>query len=398
MSPAPARIVEPRPTAWTRTAAVDLFRGLGLWMVFIDHLDPNIWSYFTLWRFGFSDFAEMFVYLSGFIGIGSYQRLLQAGNTGAVVKKLLRRMRRLYIAHILSLSLSLLVIWIFARHGVQWNEWGLDAWMQDPARYAFGVLTLTRAPAMFSLLPLYVCISPILLLATIGLRRAPKLTFLISGSLWLASQIPFLDAKMSIAGWVLHPVAWQFLFVLGAGTRYYSDRIGKIARSRGILGVAAVVVAGSVLLKVLTFHQIAPLLPALLHGIPGLSVGKDHLAYYRLLHFLALAVVVCAYVRRNQGVLQTWIARLAMACGVDSLFVYSSGLVLDVGANLVLSFTHGGPWMQTQLTLCGLALLCGMAWLRQGSARHASLFSHPIKSKAVRNEPAFHPAAERAGK
>jgi hypothetical protein len=173
--------------------------------------------------------------------------------------------------------------------------------------------------------------------------------------------------------------------------------MGKIVRSRGIFGIAAVVVAGSVLLKVLTFHQIAPLLPALLHGIPGLSVGKDHLAYYRLLHFLALAVVVYVCVRRNQGLMQTWIARLAMACGVDSLFVYSSGLVLDVGANLVLSFTHGGAWMQTQLTLCGLALLCGMAWLRQGSARPFSLFSGPIKSTAVRNERAFHPAAERVG-
>src|ERR1700678_1447008 len=87
VSSAPARTIETRARAWSRTAAVDFFRGMGLWMVFVDHLDPSIWSYFTLWRFGFSDFAEIFVYLSGFIGIGSYQRALDAGDAGAVFKK-----------------------------------------------------------------------------------------------------------------------------------------------------------------------------------------------------------------------------------------------------------------------------------------------------------------------
>src|SRR5271170_4979045 len=110
LSPAPARILQTRTGAWARTAAVDFFRGLGLWMVFVDHMDPNLWSYLTLWRFGFSDFAEIFVYFSGFIGIGSYQRALNAGDTGAVLKKLGRRVGRLYVAHILSLAISMLVL------------------------------------------------------------------------------------------------------------------------------------------------------------------------------------------------------------------------------------------------------------------------------------------------
>jgi hypothetical protein len=43
--------------------------------------------------------------------------------------------------------------------------------------------------------------------------------------------------------------------------------------------------------------------------------------------------------------------------------------VLDVGANLLLAVTHGGVLMQTQLTIYGLALLSGIAWLRQGHWR-----------------------------
>ncbi len=190
MSPAPARVVETHTQSWGRTAAVDLFRGLGLWVVFVDHMDPNIWSYLAIWRYGFSDFAEIFVYLSGFIGIAGYQRALQAGDTGTVLKKLLRRIGRLYVAHILSFGVSMIVLGIFAQHDIRLNDVELYAWMQDPMRYILRALTLTYAPTVFSLLPLYMTIAPVLLLAAIGLRRAPKLTFSVSGAFWLASQIP----------------------------------------------------------------------------------------------------------------------------------------------------------------------------------------------------------------
>jgi hypothetical protein len=375
-------MVEIPARAWTRTAAVDFFRGLGLWMVFVDHMAPNIWSYLTIWRFGFSDFAEIFVFLSGFIGIGSYQRALDAGKTGAVVKKLFHRIRRLYVAHILSFGISIVMLGIFAGYGVRVNDAGLYVWMQDPLRYALRALTLTYAPAVFSLLPLYISIAPILLLASIGLRRAPQLTFAISGCLWLASQVPALDSRMSMPAWVLHPVAWQFLFVLGAGARYYSDHLQKMAPSRALIWIAAAVVAVSVVLKSFTFHWINPLLPAALRGIPGLNVGKDHLAFYRLLHFLAVLVLVYAWTRGNPQRLQSWFARLAMACGEDSLFIYSSLLVLDVLANLVLAVTHGGVLVQTEMTAGGLALLCSMAWLRRRNPKQRGIRPAQFSSAA----------------
>jgi hypothetical protein len=363
----PARILETRTGAWARTAAVDFFRGLGLLAVYLDHMAPNILSHLTLWRFGFSDFAEIFVYLSGFIGIGSYQRALDAGDTVAVLKKLARRVGRLYVAHVLSLGISMIVLWAFAQHRIRIDDPGLYAWMQDPARYALRVLTLTYAPVVFSLLPLYMAMAPILLLAAIGLRRAPHLTFSLSAALWLASQIPAIDARLTIPEWFLHPAAWQFLFVLGAGTRFYSDRLRQFALSRWVVGAAAAIVAVSAVLRCLALiHRIVPLLPDL-QGIPGTNVGKPHLAFYRLLHFLALAVVVHAWTSRHRLSVQGWFGRLVTACGTDSLFIYCSILVLDIGANLFLAVTHGGGLMQVQLSVFGLALLCGMAWLRQGT-------------------------------
>jgi hypothetical protein len=371
LNPAPTRILEIRTGTWARTAAVDFFRGVGLWAVYLDHISPNILSHLTLWRFGFSDFAEIFVFLSGFIGIGSYQRALDAGDAVAVLKKLVRRIGRLYVAHILSLGASIIVLGAFARHNIRIDDSDLYAWMQDPMRYALRVLTLAYAPVVFSLLPLYMAMAPILLLAAIGLRRAPQLTLSLSAGLWLVSQIPAIDSRLTIPALFLHPAAWQFLFVLGAGTRFYSNRLRKFARSRWVVGTAVAIVAVSAPLRCLNvIHRIVPLLPDL-QGIPGTNVGKPNLAFYRLLHFLALVVVVHAWTSKHGLRLQSWLGRLVTACGTDSLFIYCSLLVLDIGANLFLTATHGGVLMQVQLSIFGLALLCGMAWLRRGTGFRA---------------------------
>ena len=103
---------------------------------------------------------------------------------------------------------------------------------------------------------------------------------------------------------------------------------------------------------------------------------------------MALLVLVHAWTRGNPRRLQSWFARLAMACGEDSLFIYSSILVLDVLANLLLTVTHGGVLLQTELTICGLSLLCGMAWWRRGHTlpRVAGSPVRAARSQAARND------------
>ncbi len=381
MSPAPARAAGIRASSWSRTAAVDFFRGLGLWAVYLDHITPNILSHLTPWRFGFSDFAEIFVFLSGFIGVASYQRAFEAGNPGSVPKKLARRIGRLYVAHVISLGVSMMVLAVLARHGIRVGDSELYVWMQDPARYALRVLTLTWAPVAFSLLPLYIVISPILLLATIGLRRAPALTFIASGALWLACQIPAIDARVSVPVLYLHPLAWQFLFVLGAGARFYSDGLRKLALSPWIVRSAAVMVAASLALRCVSLlHHVLQVIPDP-QWIPGTVAGKQHLAFYRLFHLLALAVVAHAWVTAKGLKFKSTFARVVAACGADSLVIYCIILVLDIGANLLLAVSHGGIFLQLQLSLYGIALFCGTAWLRRRKS-HAEL-SGAAPEKAI---------------
>jgi hypothetical protein len=49
-----------------RDLRLDLMRGIGQWMVFLDHIPYDVVSWLTLRNYGFSDAAEFFVFISGY--------------------------------------------------------------------------------------------------------------------------------------------------------------------------------------------------------------------------------------------------------------------------------------------------------------------------------------------
>ena len=50
----------------TRDLRLDLFRGIALFLIFVDHIPGNVLSYFTIQSVGFSDAAEVFIFISGY--------------------------------------------------------------------------------------------------------------------------------------------------------------------------------------------------------------------------------------------------------------------------------------------------------------------------------------------
>ena len=79
------------PAAGERELRLDLFRGLALWLIFIDHLPPNILTWFTIRNYGFSDAAEIFIFISGYTAAFVYGRaMLQSGFVVATAR-ILRR-------------------------------------------------------------------------------------------------------------------------------------------------------------------------------------------------------------------------------------------------------------------------------------------------------------------
>src|ERR1700681_3826445 len=71
---------DPSPPALSRDLRLDFFRGVALICIFIDHIPENYLNYFTLSAIGFSDAAEVFIFVSGFTASLVYGRaMMQRG-------------------------------------------------------------------------------------------------------------------------------------------------------------------------------------------------------------------------------------------------------------------------------------------------------------------------------
>jgi len=56
----------PGPVRIVRDLRLDLFRGLALLLIFLDHIPSNIVSWATVRNYGFSDATEIFIFISGY--------------------------------------------------------------------------------------------------------------------------------------------------------------------------------------------------------------------------------------------------------------------------------------------------------------------------------------------
>src|SRR4051812_48690666 len=90
-----ARVKAPAITlavaAGERELRLDLFRGLALWLIFIDHLPPNILTWFTIRNYGFSDATEIFIFISGYTAAFVYGRAMLESGFVVATARILRR-------------------------------------------------------------------------------------------------------------------------------------------------------------------------------------------------------------------------------------------------------------------------------------------------------------------
>jgi hypothetical protein len=92
-----------RATAGMRDLRLDLFRGVALFLIFVDHIPGNVLSHFTIQSVGFSDAAEIFIYISGYTAALVYGRLMLERGRFIATVKILHRVWLLYVAHIFIL-------------------------------------------------------------------------------------------------------------------------------------------------------------------------------------------------------------------------------------------------------------------------------------------------------
>src|SRR6185312_7133812 len=106
-SAAPSSPSTAAPAGSERELRLDLFRGLALWMIFIDHLPPNLLTWLTIRNYGFSDATEIFIFISGYTAAFVYGRAMRDSGFVVAAARILRRAWQIYVAHIFLFTIFL---------------------------------------------------------------------------------------------------------------------------------------------------------------------------------------------------------------------------------------------------------------------------------------------------
>src|SRR5438093_11206086 len=86
-----------------RDLRLDLFRGLANWLMFLGHVSTTVLAWFSFRNYGFSDGADLFVFISGYTSALVFGRRMLEGGFVFGTTRLLRRVWQIYAAHILLL-------------------------------------------------------------------------------------------------------------------------------------------------------------------------------------------------------------------------------------------------------------------------------------------------------
>jgi hypothetical protein len=365
-----------------RDLRLDLFRGLALLFIFIDHIPNNVLSYVTLHSIAFSDAAEVFIFISGYAAATVYGRALQRQGGVAATGQICRRIWQLYVAHIfIFVILAAEVCYAtLSLHQTYSEDFGIDNFIDEPQVAIIKVLLLQYQPQFLDILPIYMILLGVFPVVLLLLQRCLPLPLILSGALylltlrfgWQPHSYPDNEA------WFFNPLAWQFLFVIGA-TAGYSQRSRWVFPGQGSwlpkLAIAITVAIGIVSIS-WTIHGAYDAFPGLLlRELSPLVADKSNLAPLRLISFLALAVTVAHFVGRDSGVLRWRVAQLIIRCGQHSLQVFCLGIVLSVLGYILLTFFRDDVLTQLGINLAGIVAMMGIAvlltWYKANNAMNA---------------------------
>ncbi|HLJ19118.1 MAG TPA: OpgC domain-containing protein, partial [Stellaceae bacterium] len=312
----------------TRDLRLDFFRGLSLFLIFIDHIPGNILSYFTLRSVAFSDAAEAFIFISGFTAAMVYGGVLRQRGFLLSAAQTYRRVWQLYVAHIfLFVIFTAEVSYTLnaADNPMYAEEMGVGDFLQEPHIAIVQAMLLRFQPTFLDILPLYIVMLlgfPLVLALT---ERHPLWALVPSALVYVAVQRWgwALHVYPDDRPWFFNPLAWQFLFVIGAvcgNAQAQGLRVLPESRWIRLLAGIVVVLCAAISLTWLVHWLYDPFPPVLAQVLWRSAIDKTDLSPVRLINFLALAIVVVSVVPRDAAFLRGPLARPILLCGQNSLY------------------------------------------------------------------------------
>jgi len=351
-----------------RDLRLDLFRGLALWLIYLDHIPSNMVSWVTIRNYGFSDATEIFVFISGYTAAFVYGREMENRGVFVASARILKRAWQVYVAHIFLFVIYMAEIAYVAStfdNPLYSEEMGILNFLKQPDVTIIQAMLLKFKPANMDVLPLYIILlagfPPMLWLllrnATLALAASVTLYAL---TWWFDLNFPAYPSGT----WVFNPIAWQLLFVFGAWCALGgAERIGKVARSEPVFWIAVTyLVFAFIITMTWYFPRLAVYVPRWFSEWMY-PIDKTNLDVLRFAHFLALAILTLRYVPRDWTALTWPIMRPAILCGQHSLEIFCLGVFLSFVGHFAMVEISDGLAMQVVVSVLGIVAMVATAAL-----------------------------------
>jgi hypothetical protein len=351
-----------------RELRLDLFRGLALWLIFIDHVSPDLLAWFTIRSYGFSDAAEIFIFISGYTAAFVYGRAMLESGFVIATARILRRVWQIYAAHVLLFAFLVAEVSYIAVNldkPFYAEEMAVTDFLNQPGIAMVQALLLRYRPLNMDVLPLYIVLMAGLPLILLMMRSAANVTLATSVAFYAVTLRYDLYLTAYPSGfWSFNPFAWQLLFVFGAwcalgGAR----RLSRFLSSPITLSISiAYVLAAFYVTLTWYFPQLKYLMPHRLE-LWIYPIDKTDLDVVRFGHFLALAVIAARFVPGGWPGLQSrWLWPMIL-CGQNSLEIFCLGVALSFTGYFVLREISAGLLLHVLVGLCGISMMSAAAWL-----------------------------------
>jgi hypothetical protein len=364
----PAMAAQSTAVAAGRDLRLDLFRGIALWLIFLDHIPENVVNWFTIRNYGFSDATEIFIFISGYTAAFVYGRAMRERGFIVSSARILKRAWQIYVAHIFLFTIFMAEIAYVAAtfdNPLYAEEMNVLGFLKQPDITIYQALLLKFKPVNMDVLPLYI----VLLLGFPPVLRVllwqPAFALLGSALVYIVALHYDINLPAYPNGvWFFNPFAWQLLFVFGAWCAVGgAQRLTGLLRSRIVFLLAAAYLLFA-LFVALTWHfdALKPLVPNWLSELIY-PIDKTNLDVLRFAHFLALAAITVKFVSRDWSGLKSPILQPAICCGQHSLEIFCLGVFLAFAAQFIIAEWSGGPLMQTAISIAGILIMIATASL-----------------------------------
>lgn len=374
-----------------RDVRLDLFRGLALWFIFVDHIPTNVVSWLTVRNYGFSDATEIFVFISGYTAVIAYARMMEREGWVRAAARIWRRVWQLYVAHILLfVAFTAQIVWVSIARDMPSliEEMELMGLGQNPYQAILQAALLKFRPVNLDVLPLYIVLLAVFPFVLPAVIRWPFGVIALSLALYAATchfdwNLPaYPDDKV----WYFNPLAWQVVFYVGAACAVLGPQIARLDRFRKPLVALAVLYLLFSAFIALSWHYnpMERLIPTWVSRVIY-PIDKTNIDILRFMHFLAVAWLVRVAVPANAAFLRWRALEPLRRCGEHSLLIFCIGTFLALSAQIVVSYFEESLLSQIVVSVTGIIVMCAAAyiaaWFKGGGSAGAGRV--PTTAEAV---------------